>query len=247
MSEFNLTILLAGVVAGAAPILLATLGETITEKAGIINLSLDGTILLSAMIAFAITYETKSLVMGFVGAAVVGAAIAAIVAVFSIYLNQSQVAVGFVLTLMARDLAYFGGNPYSRLLGPHVTPRPIPLLQDIPFVGDVLFHHNLPVYCSLLLIGVCWWYMYRTPQGLILRSVGEHPKASFARGINPRKIQLIYALCGGALVGLGGAMFSLVTKPGWGRPQGAFINFPFVLVQKYYLCAFIYLNERLGE
>lgn len=221
MSEFSLTILLAGVVAGAAPILLATLGETITEKAGIINLSLDGTILLGAMTAFAIAYETKSLFIGFAGAAVVGAVIAAIVAIFSIYLNQSQVAVGFVLTLMARDLAYFWGNPYSRLHGPHVSPRPIPLLQDIPFVGDVFFHHSVPVYCSLILIGLCWWYMYRTPRGLILRSVGENPKASYARGINPRKVQLIYAICGGTLVGLAGAMFSLATKPGWGRPQGA--------------------------
>lgn len=221
MSDFNLTILLAGVVAGAAPLLLATLGETITEKAGIINLSLDGTILLSAMTAFAIAYETRSVFLGFIGGAAVGASIAAVVAVFSIYLHQSQVAVGFVLTLMARDLAYFLGNPYSRIHGPHAALHPIPFLRDIPFVGDVLFHHTIPVYASLVLIFACWWYLYRTPQGLILRSVGEHPRASYARGINPRKIQMIYALCGGTLVGLGGAMFSLVAKPGWGRPQGA--------------------------
>jgi simple sugar transport system permease protein len=221
MIELNLTILFASVVAGAAPIVLAALGETITEKSGIINLSLDGSILLSAMTAFAVAYETNNLFAGFLCGALVGATVAMLVAVFSIYLGQNQVAVGFVLTLMARDLAYFIGNPYSRQPGPQVSPLPIPMLEKIPFLGDVLFSHNLPVYLSLLLIFVCWFYIYGTPQGLKLRSVGEHPRASYARGINPQRLQLLYAICGGLLVGLAGATFSLATKPGWGRPQGA--------------------------
>ncbi|OQY54306.1 MAG: hypothetical protein B6245_21455 [Desulfobacteraceae bacterium 4572_88] len=136
-------------------------------------------------------------------------------------MRQSQVAVGFVLTLMARDLAYFLGNSYSRLQGPQVMPMPIPLLRDIPFFGPIFFSHNLPVYLSLLLIGLCWWYIYQTPQGLRLRSVGEHPRAAYARGTDPRKVQMLYAICGGLLVGLAGATFSLCVKPGWGRPQGA--------------------------
>lgn len=221
MTELDLTILLAGVVAGAAPIVLAALGETLTEKAGLINLSLDGSILLSAMAAFAIAFETNSVLAGFIGGAIVGALMAFVVAVFSIYLDQNQVAVGFVLTLMGRDLAYFLGNPYSRMQGPQVTPLSVPQLDKIPFVGDVFFHHNLPVYLSLLLIVLCWWYIYHTSYGLELRSVGEHPRASFARGIDPQKLQLLYAVCGGLLVGLAGATFSLATKPGWGRPQGA--------------------------
>jgi len=221
MIELNLTTLFAGVVAGAAPIVLAATGETITEKAGLINLSLDGSILLSAMAAFAVAYETHSLTMGFAAGAAVGALVAATVAVFSIYLGQNQVAVGFVLTLMTRDLAYFIGNPYSRLLGPQVSPLAIPGLNEIPFFGDVFFTHNIPVYFSLFIIGFSWWYIYRTPLGLKLRSVGEHPRASYARGINPQRLQLLYAICGGLLVGLAGATFSLATKPGWGRPQGA--------------------------
>jgi len=221
MTELDITILLAGVVAGAAPVVLAALGETITEKAGLINLSLDGSILLSAMAAFAVAYETHSVLAGFVGGALVGALMALIVAVFSIYLGQNQVAVGFVLTLMGRDLAYFIGNPYSRIQGPQATPLPVPLLDQIPILGDLFFRHNLPVYFSLLMIFVCWWYIYRTSYGLKLRSVGEHPRASYARGINPKKLQLFYAVCGGLLVGLAGATFSLATKPGWGRPQGA--------------------------
>lgn len=221
MIEFDVTILLASVVAGAAPIVMAALGETITEKAGLINLSLDGSILLSAMTAFVIAYNTKSILLGCLCAALVGAFVAAVVAVFSIYLGRSQVAVGFVLTLMTRDLAYFLGNAYSRLQGPQVSPAPIPFLNQIPFFGPIFFHQNLTVYFSLGLIGLCWWYIYRTSYGLKLRAVGEHPRAAYARGINPRLTQLMYAIVGGLLVGLAGATFSLAAKPGWGRPQGA--------------------------
>lgn len=221
MQNIDLIILLAGVVAGAAPIVIAALGETITEKAGIINLSLDGTILLSAMTAFAVSFDTGSLLLGFAAAGCVGALVAFTVGVFSIYLGQSQIAVGFVLTLMCRDLAYFLGNSYARLHGPQVEPLPIPLLRDIPVIGPVFFSHNLPIYGSLILIGLAWWYLYRTPMGLRLRAVGEHPRAAYARGIHPRRIQMIYVLAGGFLVGLAGAVFSLSAKPGWGRPQGA--------------------------
>ena len=221
MTDFHPTILLAGIVAGATPILLATIGETITEKGGLINLSLDGSILLSAMTAFIVSYETGSLLLGFACAGLVGALAALVVAGFSIYLNQSQVAVGFVLTLMLRDLAYFLGNPYSRLQGPSLATHPIPLLGRLPFLGEVLFRHNLTVYLSFLLVLSCWWYMFHTPYGLVLRSVGENPRACFARGINPAAVQMCYALLGGLFVGLAGATFSLSTKPGWGRPQGA--------------------------
>ena len=221
MNEFSIIILLAGVVAGATPIVLATLGETLTEKAGLINLSIDGSILLSAMTAFAIAFQSNSLFLGFAAGACTGAIVAAIVALFSVYLNQSQVAVGFVLTLMTRDLAYFIGNPYSRIQGPQVSSFGIPLLKDIPFVGQIFFNHNWLVYLSLVLIFGIWWYFYHTSWGLRLRAVGEHPQAVFARGIDPKKVQLYYAIAGGLLVGLAGATFSLLTKPGWGRPQGA--------------------------
>jgi len=221
MQDLNLSLLLAGVVAGAAPIVLATVGETISERAGMINLSLDGTILLSAMTAFVIAIKTGSLLMGFAGAALAGGLIAATVALFSLCLAQSQVAVGFVLTLMTRDLAYFLGNPYARIHGPSTASLPIPLFSRLPLVGPILFNHPLPVYLSLALIGLSWWFLYRTRLGLQLRSVGEHPQAAFARGVAAQRLQFVYSVVGGLLVGLAGAAFSLTTKPGWGRPQGA--------------------------
>jgi simple sugar transport system permease protein len=219
--ELTATVLLASVVAGAAPIVLAALGETLTEKAGIINLSLDGTILLGAMTAFAVAFETGSLWAGFTAAALVGGLVGALVALGSVYLNLSQVAVGFVLTLTTRDLAYFQGNPYTRLQGPQVLPLHLPVLKDLPFLGPVVFSHNLPVYFSLLAIVFIWWYLDHTRLGLNLRAVGENPRAAYARGLDPGRHQLVYTICGAMLVGLAGATFSLSVKLGWGRPQGA--------------------------
>ena len=221
MSEIDLAVLLGSVVAGAAPIVLASVGETITEKSGVINLSLDGSILLSAMVAFVISYETQNLLLGFAGGAAVGGLIAAIVGIFSIYLGQSQVAVGFVLTLTAKDLAYFFGNPYARLYGPQAAPWPVPWLHKIPFLGEIFFSHSGMIYLSIFMIFFWWWYLQRTPLGLRIRAVGEHPQAAYARGTNSRLAQLRYTVMGGLLVGLAGATFSLCIKPGWGRPQGA--------------------------
>jgi len=221
MNELNFTLLLAGALAAAAPIILAVIGETITEKSGVINLSIDGVILLSAMAAFATAYQTGSIIAGFLVAAAVGGLSAAIVAVFSIYMEQSQTAVGFALTLMTRDLAYFLGNPFSGLQGPQASLMPIPFLNNIPFFGPVFFSHYPPVYLSICLTFLCWFYMYKTGPGLNLRSVGERPDASYSRGIPPRRLRILYTICGGLFTGLAGASFSLAVKPGWGRPQGA--------------------------
>ncbi len=220
MSDLPLTVLFASILATAAPLLIAALGETITEKAGVINLSLDGSLLLAAMVAFMVGYETDSFLLGFAAAALTGGSVALLVGVFGIYLGQLQVAVGFALTLMCKDLAYFLGNSYSRLQGPQLISWKIPGLSEIPVIGPVFFQQPLPVYLSLLLIPAVWWYFYRTGRGLELRAVGENPEAAYTRGIDPRRKQLLYTLVGGALVGIAGAAFSLGIKPGWGRPQG---------------------------
>lgn len=214
-------VLISTVIASATPIVIAALGETISEKSGMINLSLDGTLLLCAMAAFAVSYETKSLIWGFSAAICIGATVALVIACFSLFLCQSQIAVGFVLTLMCKDLAYFLGNPYSRLQGLQIMPQPIPFLSRLPGLGPILFTHDYTVYFSLIFIVLCWWYIYKTSFGLTLRAAGEHPEALYIRGIRPDFVQMAYMVCGGGIVGLSGAIVSLSTKPGWGRPQGA--------------------------
>ncbi len=221
MDDLTISILLSTVVFTATPVVLAVIGETLSEKSGVINLSLDGAILLSAMGAFAVAVNTESLLAGFIIGAIIGAIISGIVAVFSLYLRVSQIAAGFVLALMTRDIAYFLGSSFSGLGGPRVPHQPIPWLSEIPLIGHILFDHNMLVYLIFLLIPVAWWLINKTPLGLNIRASGERPEAAFARGVNPAATRLICAICGGLLTGLAGGAYSLSIKAGWGHPQGA--------------------------
>lgn len=209
------TILVAAVLASGAPLILATMGETITERAGVINLSLDGTMLLSAMVGFAAGLHSQSVLVGFLAAALVGMLVALVLCVLSITLNQSQTAVGFVLTLLCTDLSSFLGNDYVRVPGEVVPHTPIPYLQDLPIVGTLLFKHDLVIYASFLLIPLTWWMLFHTRTGLLVRSLGERPAAAFARGVNVTAWRYGCTLLGGMLVGLAGAAYSLDLKQGW--------------------------------
>ena len=218
MDTFALT--LAAVLMAGAPLVLATLGETLTEKAGIINLSLDGSILLSAMAAFAVASTTGSPWLGVLGGMGVGAAAAGVLGLIGIYLGQSQLAIGFILTLLCRDLAYFLGHSFSRQPGPDLGLWSIPGLKGVPLLGPIFSNASPVIYLGLAAILGCWWWMYRTEGGMRLRAVGESPRAAFGRGIRVRLVRFAYCLAGGALVGMSGAAYSLAVKPGWGRPQG---------------------------
>ncbi len=220
MSDFWVNTL-ASIVANAAPIVFAGVGETLTEKSGVTNLSLDGTILLSAMVAFAVALHTGSVGLGFLVAAVIGAAIALVVAFASIELEQEQVAVGFVLTLLTADLSAFLGNPYVNRPGPYLGQQPIPLLDRIPLLGPVLFNQNVAIYASYLVIVLAWWWMAKTQPGLKMRGVGERPESAFARGVNVHAVRYLYTAIGGLLVGVAGATYSLVVKLGWSHNHTA--------------------------
>jgi simple sugar transport system permease protein len=207
---------LAGVVAAATPIIFATIGETFTEKAGVINLSVNGTILLSAMTGFVVALTTQNIILAFLLSALVGGAVALIVAFSSITLKQSQVAVGFVLTLMCRDLAYFLGNPFMGQSGPRIPPEfAIPLLSEIPIIGPIFFKHDILVYLSYILIIVAVVWFDKTREGLLLTGIGERPAAAYVRGTNVNLRRYLYTFLGGALVGLSGPMYSLAYKAGW--------------------------------
>jgi general nucleoside transport system permease protein len=206
---------LRGIIRSAAPIVIAGQGELITERAGVINLALDGTIMLSAMTAHVVVRETGSLPQAILAAMLVGAAVVFVVVTSSIALRLNQVAVGFVLTILCADLAIFLGKPHFNRPGKEIPTMPIPLLEDIPFLGPVLFRHNLLIYFSLILTLLVWFYIYRTRPGLTLRSIGEQPEAAFVRGTPVNRLRYVYALLGGALVGLAGATYSLSVKLGW--------------------------------
>lgn len=214
--EFNQLIIgLASVVAAASPIVFAVLGETLSERAGVINLSLNGLIILTAMAGFVVALITDSVVLGFLAGAAIGALVSALLAFTSITLRQSQVAVGFVLALLSRDLAYYLGSPFTGQNGPRVPSMPIPVLSDIPIIGPIFFDHNLVVYLSLIMIIAMSVWLFRTYPGLIVRGIGEQPESAYARGINVNAQRYLYTIVGGAIVGLAGPAYSLSVKAGW--------------------------------
>ncbi len=211
--------ILNSVVANATPLLIAGLGETINERAGVINLSLDGSLALSAMFGFVAAQATGSLIVGLIAAAAAGMVVALIVAFAGIELRQDQVAIGFVLTLLCADLAQFLGQDYA-----HARPvvqmlnTPLPLLSNIPVIGTIFFNQQPLVYFSYILIFVSWYVLFHTRIGLAHRAVGERPEAAFARGTNVNRLRYLYTAIGGGLVGIAGASYSLGIKPGWTMP-----------------------------
>ncbi len=217
--DSNLLSSLAGVIALAVPIIFASIGETLTERSGVINLSVNGTLMLTAMAGFVVAVETQSIVLAFAISALIGAFVALIIAFASITLKQSQVAVGFVLTMMCRDLSYFLGNPYMGKPGPRVPSLPIPFLKEIPIIGPLLFNQDILVYASFVLIILAYWWVFKTRPGLMLQGIGERPAASFTRGANVNRMRYIYTIVGGALVGLAGPVYSLSAKAGWAGPN----------------------------
>lgn len=209
---------LNSIVTSATPLVIASIGETITERAGVVNLSLNGSIVLAAMVGFVVALTANSALVGVISAAAVGALIALIIAVADIELKQDQVAIGFVLTLLAADLAQFWGQNYTRIPGPQVLITPLPLLSDIPVFGSILFRQSLFVYLSYVLIFGVWFWLFYTRPGLAHRAAGERPEAAFARGTNVNQLRYLYTVLGGALVGIAGAAYSLSVKPGWSTP-----------------------------
>jgi simple sugar transport system permease protein len=209
---------LRSVVTTATPLVIASIGETITERAGVVNLSLNGSIILAAMGGFVAARTADSWVVGVIAAMVIGAVVALIIAAGTIELRQDQVAVGFVLTLLTADLAQFLGQPFTRVPGPQVLSSPIPILSEIPVIGQIFFNQSIFVYFSYVLVFGAWFWLFRTRPGLALRAVGERPASAFARGTNVSLLRYIYTALGGALVGLSGAAYSLNVKPGWSTP-----------------------------
>lgn len=209
------TATIASIVAASSPLLFAAMGETISEKAGVINLSVDGSMMLAALAGFVVAFETDTVWLGFPAAAAVGVFVALAIAFGNIKLSLNQVAVGFVLFALSTELSRFLGRSYVGRRPVGVSAWDIPGLSSIPFFGRVVFDHNVLVYASLLTVVATYLFMYKTRRGLELQGIGERPEAAHARGITVNRLRYIYTAIGGALIGIGGAAFTLDVKLGW--------------------------------
>lgn len=219
----NPVLLVASLMVSATPILLAAIGELVVEKAGVLNLGVEGMMITGAVVGFAIAVNTGSPLLGFGAAALASAMLSLSFGVLTQLLLSNQVATGLGLTLAGLGLSSLIGKPYEGMKSPTLPDLQIPLLSDLPIVGPMLFQHDIMVYVSIALIAGVWATLKYTRLGLILRAVGESHDAAHALGYKVVRIRFAAIFFGGACSGLGGAYLSLVRVPQWteGMTAGA--------------------------
>ena len=208
-------LLIAATLNAGTVLAIAALGLLINEKAGIVNLGAEGMMLCAALAGFATVVHTGSTVLGFVAGMAAGAALSVIFGVLVIWLNTNQYATGLALSLFGAGFSAFAGTRFVQEKLPEQGVHAIPVLADLPFVGNALFRHHPMVYACVALTLALIWFLYRTRAGLVLRSVGESPESAHALGYPVRRIRLMAVMAGGALCGLAGAYVSTVYTPLW--------------------------------
>ena len=205
--------IILSILAASTPLLLAAAGELIAERAGVLNLGVEGMMIMGAACGFAGAYFTGSTFVGAICGILAGAALSVVFAVLTLGLAVNQVATGLALTILGIGLSGLIGSDF---VGERITPSPhlyIPLLTDIPFIGRIIFGEDPFVYLSLALVIGIWWFLYRTRPGLVLRATGDNHTSAHALGYPVLKIRTFAVLFGGACAGLGGAYLPLAYTP----------------------------------
>jgi len=216
-------LLVASLMAASTPILLAALGEMVVEKSGVLNLGVEGMMIVGAICGFIAAVKTGSPVTGFGAAALAGATMALLFALLTQVFLSNQVATGLALTLFGLGLSALIGQGYNGIRPPATARLDLGPLSDIPVLGRMLFSHDWVVYGSLGLVAAVWAFLRFTRAGLILRAVGESHDAAHALGYKVVRVRVLALMFGGACAGLGGAYLSLVRVPQWteGMTAGA--------------------------
>lgn len=209
-----LQILTAAIKTGT-PLLLVALGEMVCEKSGVLNLGQEGMMLMGAVCGFIAAFSTGSLLLGILAAMAAGMLMSLLFGVISMHLRANQVATGLALTIFGTGLSAFIGSSYVGQTVKGFQGIQIPVLADIPFIGKLLFSHDLLIYVSWVLVLVVGWFCVRTRGGLILRAVGENPHNANAIGLPVLTVRYLAILFGGAMAGLAGSYMSLAYTPMW--------------------------------
>lgn len=206
---------LAGGVRGGTAILYAALGETLAERAGVINLGTEGSMLTGALAAYAVAAGTGDPWAGVLAGALAGALLAAVHAFMVLARGANQLATGLVVLFLGAGLtAMFGAAYVGRAISPF-QPYPIPGLSEIPWAGPILFDHDPLVYASYLLAPTLWWLLHRSRAGLVVRSAGERPAVLATYGHSPMLVRYLAVVGGGLLAGIGGAHLSTAYANAW--------------------------------
>ncbi len=218
--EILVPILTAAVRSGT-PILYATLGEIVTEKGGVLNLGLEGIMLLGAYAGFAVSYSTGNAWLGIAAAFFVGALLGLVHAFICVTLKGNQVVSGLAMTMFGTGASSLLGRNFVGFTIPGLNRIPVPILSDIPIVGPVLFNHDALVYCSYALVFFLCWFFASTRQGLYLRATGDNPRAADAMGISVAKTRYFYTMVGAGIVAVGGAYMSVAYTKMWAEHMTA--------------------------
>jgi simple sugar transport system permease protein len=212
----DLGLILAAGVATGTVLLFAAIGEIFAERAGVLNLGVEGMMLMGAVAGFSTALSSGNPWLGLVAAMVVGGLLAALHAVVTIHLRADQVVSGLALTFLGTGLARVLGEGLTNQNAPRIPSASLPLLADIPILGPILFHdQSVLVYAGFLFVPLAWFWIERTRPGLHLRAVGEAPAAADAQGIGVYRSRYAYVIFGGVLAGLAGATITLAVSPGW--------------------------------
>ncbi|MGB4437554.1 MAG: ABC transporter permease, partial [Acetomicrobium sp.] len=207
--------ILAAAVRSGTPILYATLGEIMTEKSGVLNLGLEGIMLIGAYVGFIVTYNTGSPFWGLVAAFFVGMGVNVVHAFLCISLKANQVICGLAMTMFGTGVSSLLGRGYVGETIAGLQAVALPGLSSFPVVGPVFFSQDVMVYISYLLVFVVWFLMYKTKFGLMIRAVGDSPLSAEAAGISVSAVRYASTLLGGGLVSLGGAYLTVVYSHMW--------------------------------
>ena len=207
--------ILIAVLGAGTPLVYAALGELIAEKSGVLNLGVEGMMLVGAIAGFIAAAESGSVALAVLAGILAGAMMALIFAVLTLSLMANQVATGLALTIFGIGVSAYVGLDYTSLALDGLPPVYIPLLSDIPVIGPLVFSLDPLIYLSFAAFGVVSWFLYRSRPGLILRGVGESPDSAHAIGYSVIKIRYMAVLFGGAMAGLGGVYLAVVYTPMW--------------------------------
>ncbi len=214
IESFILSTLSATVRAGT-PLLFAVLGTIFTERSGVMNLGLEGFMLIGAIGGFVASYQTSSLLAAILVAMLAGAILGLVHAFFTVTLRVNQIVSGLAITMLGTGLSGLWGKDYIGVIARRFEPIKIPVLSEFPYIGQILFSHDLLVYISFIMVPLMWLLIYKTRPGLTLRAVGESPDAADAKGINVFAVRYFYTILGGSITAIGGAYLSLAYNSMW--------------------------------
>jgi general nucleoside transport system permease protein len=212
---------LSSAIQASTSVLYAALGEVVVERGGIINLGVEGAMLMGASVGFIVTFETGNPLLGVLAAALAGGVFNLLLAFLVVTRRANQLASGLALGFLGIGLSALIGKPYVGRMIQGLEKWPIPVLSELPIIGPILFRHDLLIYLVLPLALFLWWVLFRTRWGLFVRAVGESKTVAYSAGMRPDWLQYQVVFIGGLLAGLGGAHLSLAFTGVWSESMTA--------------------------